>query len=125
MWRFRSGVTRWVDPVLRPLAGWLPYFGVVEHRGRRSGRIYRTPVNVFHSGSVYLFVLTYGSDSDWVKNVRAAGTCTLHTRGRDVALEKPELIDDPELRQIPAFPRFVERHAARASELLQMRRVGE
>lgn len=122
MWRFRSAVSRFVDPVLRPLAGWLPTFGIVTHRGRRSGREYRTPVNVFRRGDRYLFVLTYGSESDWVRNVMAAGACSLRTRGRDVALVGPELVHDPSLPGIPAFARFVERHLAGADEILALSR---
>lgn len=120
MWRFRHAVTRYVDPVLRPLAGRLPTFGVVSHRGRTSGRTYRTPVNVFRRGDEYLFFLTYGSDVDWVKNILAAGTCTVRTRGRDVRLVDPELVVDPELDLAPPFVRFVESIAG-VTEVLRMR----
>jgi len=30
-------------------AGWLPGFGILTHVGRRSGKVYRTPVNVFRA----------------------------------------------------------------------------
>jgi hypothetical protein len=29
-------------------AGWLPGFGILTHVGRKSGKVYRTPVNVFY-----------------------------------------------------------------------------
>jgi hypothetical protein len=45
---FNSRVT---NRVTRPLVCWLPGFGVVEHAGRRLGRRYRTPVNVFRAGA--------------------------------------------------------------------------
>jgi len=121
MWRFRHVATHYLDPVLRPFAGRLPTFGVITHRGRRSGRVYRTPVNVFRRGDAYLFLLTYGSDAQWVRNVLAADTCTLRTGGRDILLVEPELIADPELKDAPPFARFVERHVAGASEILWMR----
>jgi deazaflavin-dependent oxidoreductase (nitroreductase family) len=123
MWRFRHAVTRFVDPVLLPMAGKLPAFGIVSHRGRRSGRTYETPVNAFRRGDHYLFVLTYGSDVDWVKNIRAAGRCTLRTRGRVVELVEPELITDPELALAPRFVRFVENRLAGVTEVLRMRPV--
>lgn len=116
----KSAVTRFVNPVLRPLAAWLPTFGVVTHLGRRSGTIYRTPVNVFRRGTTYLFILTYGSDAQWVRNIMAAGTCSVRTRGRDVVLVDPELISDPGLRLAPGPARFIERHLAGASEILRM-----
>ena len=78
-------VGRWnkvgLNRVTRRIAPWLPGFGVVVHRGRRSGRIYRTPVNVFPTGHGYRFALTYGADTDWVKNVLAAGGCQLEPPG--------------------------------------------
>lgn len=125
LWRFRHTVTRYVDPVLRPMAGILPAFGIVTHRGRSTGRIYRTPVNVFRRGRTYLFILTYGSDVQWVKNILAAGECSLQTRGRVVLLGRPELVHDPELRPAPPFARFVERRIAGATEYLVMRSAGE
>ena len=36
-----------VNPVSRLFAGHVPMFGIVRHKGRRSGRQYRAPVNVF------------------------------------------------------------------------------
>jgi deazaflavin-dependent oxidoreductase (nitroreductase family) len=75
---------------------WLPGFGVVIHRGRRSGREYQTPVNVFRGDGEVRIALTYGPDSDWVKNVLAAGGCRLRTRGRYLDLVDPRLVHDPE-----------------------------
>jgi deazaflavin-dependent oxidoreductase (nitroreductase family) len=121
MWRARHVVTRYVDPVLRPLAARLPTLGVVTHTGRKSGRTYQTPVNVFRRGESYLFFLTYGSDAAWVKNILAAGTCSLETRGRVVQLAAPELITDPELGPAPPLVRFVERRLAGVTQYLRMR----
>jgi deazaflavin-dependent oxidoreductase (nitroreductase family) len=122
-WRLRRVATRYVDPVLRPLARRLPAFGVVIHRGRKSGRIYETPVNVFREGEAYLFFLTYGSDAQWVKNILAAGSCSLETRGRVVQLVDPELVTDPELRPAPQPARFIERRLAGVTQYLRMREV--
>ena len=121
MWRFRRVVTRYVSPVVRPIAGRLPSFGVLIYRGRRSGNTYRTPINVFRRGDAYFFFLTYGSDAQWVKNVLAAGSCSLETRGRVVELVEPVLVNDPELRPAPPVVRFVEQRIAGATEYLRMR----
>jgi deazaflavin-dependent oxidoreductase (nitroreductase family) len=125
MWRYRRAVTRYVDPVLRPLVGTLPGFGIVIHRGRSSGRIYRTPVNVFRRRDAYVFILTYGSDVQWVKNILAAGSCSVEMRGRVVTLGDPELVEDPQLRPAPPLARLIERHVAGASEYLRMRPTSE
>jgi deazaflavin-dependent oxidoreductase (nitroreductase family) len=123
VWRFRHVATRYVDPVARPLAAWLPFFGVLIHRGRTSGRIYRTPINVFRRGDDYLFFLTYGSDVQWVKNVLAAGSCSLRTQGKVIELMTPEVITDPELRPAPALVRFIEGQIVGATGYLRMRAV--
>jgi deazaflavin-dependent oxidoreductase (nitroreductase family) len=65
---------------------------VVVHRGRRSGRRYRTPVMAFPLHEGYLVSLPYGADRDWVRNVLAAGGCTLQRNGREVALDRPSLL---------------------------------
>jgi deazaflavin-dependent oxidoreductase (nitroreductase family) len=96
--RFNSHVT---NRVSRPLAGHLPGFAVVAHVGRRSGRIYQTPVNMFRDGERYVFALTYGADSQWVKNVMAAGGCEVRTHGRTVRLSEPRIFTDPDHRLVP------------------------
>ena len=121
MWRFRHGAARCVNPVMRRVAGKLPAFGVLTHQGRKTGRTYRTPVNVFRRGDLYVFFLTYGSEAQWVKNVIAAGACSLETRGRVVELVEPELITDPERRPAPPVVRFVEGRVAGATQYLRMR----
>jgi deazaflavin-dependent oxidoreductase (nitroreductase family) len=83
-----------LNHLMRPLATWLPGLGVVTHRGRRSGRTYRTPVNVFAAPGGYVFALTYGPETDWVKNVQAAGSCELMTRRHRFRLVAPHRFHD-------------------------------
>jgi deazaflavin-dependent oxidoreductase (nitroreductase family) len=85
----------------------LPGFGAVCHRGRKSGREYRTPVKVFRRGDSYVVSLPYGSESDWVKNVVAAGGCELVIRGQRVPLVQPRVHEDDEQAEIPALVRAV------------------
>jgi len=68
----------------------LPGFGNITHVGRKSGRVYRTPVNVFQAPNGFLVALTYGRESEWVKNVLAAGRCKLETRGQRHQLTAPD-----------------------------------
>lgn len=121
MWRYRTAVKRYVNPITSPVARRLPSFAILTHKGRKSGRVYRTPVNVFRRGTDYYFFLTYGSDVQWVKNVLAAGSCSIETRGRVVELVEPELVTDPELRPAPVHVRFVERRVAGATQYVRMR----
>ena len=89
------------------IAPWMPGFGIVIHRGRRSGRLCQTPVSVFATEDGYLFALTYGPDTDWVKNVLAAGGCELRTRGRADRLTTPRLYHDESRRDIRPLERQV------------------
>jgi deazaflavin-dependent oxidoreductase (nitroreductase family) len=122
MWRLRHFVTRFINPVTRLFAGRLPGFGILTYKGRSTGRTYHTPVNVFRHGDRYVFALTYGSDAQWVKNVRAAGECSIRVRARDVKLAEPELIVDPARRLAPRPLRFVGRLGG-VTEFLRMRAV--
>ena len=102
--RFNKVATNRIGRVLAPR---VPGGGNIVHRGRRSGRTYRTPVNVFPTGHGYRFALTYGADTDWVKNVLTAGGCQLETRGRVVRLVAPRLYHDERRRGIRPFERQV------------------
>ena len=84
-----------------PFARHLPGFAVVTHRGRTSGRTYRTPVNAFRRNDDYVFVMTYGPDVDWVRNVEVAGECDIETRGRLVHLVQPRRFSDPARGVVP------------------------
>ena len=73
-------------------AGWLPGFGILTHVGRKSGKVYRTPINVFRASNGFIIALTYSSQSEWVKNVLAAGACDLKTRGKNYQLSAPRAL---------------------------------
>ena len=112
-----------LNKVTRRLAPWLPGLGVVVHRGRTSGRQYQTPVNVFpRPDDRYVLALTYGPDTDWVKNVIAAGGCGLTTRGRHIELTAPRVFHDQTRGEI----RIVERTVLgllHVNEFLELRAV--
>lgn len=88
-------------------AGWLPGFGILTHVGRKSGKVYRTPVNVFRAPNGFIIALTYSSQSEWVKNVLAAGSCELKTRRTKYQLSAPKVVRDPSRRQFPIPVRIV------------------
>src|SRR5579864_5991939 len=106
--RFRK---RWVaafnlavtNRITSRFADRLPGFGILTHVGRKSGKVYRTPVNVFRAAEGFLIALTYGRESEWVKNVLAAGGCKLQTFGRRYRLSDPTIVHDPSRKQFP-FP---------------------
>jgi deazaflavin-dependent oxidoreductase (nitroreductase family) len=88
-------------------AGWLPGFGILTHVGRKSGKVYTTPVNVFRAPAGFVIALTYSSQSEWVRNVLAAGGSELKTRGKKYQLSAPNVVRDPTRRRFPSPVRFV------------------
>jgi deazaflavin-dependent oxidoreductase (nitroreductase family) len=116
----RPFTTRVFNPLSRRFVGHLPGFAILNYAGRRSGRHYRTPMNVFRHGDDYVFALTYGSDVQWVKNVIAAGGCEMETRGGRIRLQDPRLVTDPAGRLVPLPVRLFLR-LMRVTEYLLMR----
>ena len=96
---------RVTNRILGPLASHLPGFGIVVHRGRVTGAEHRTPVNVFGRSGGFIVALTYGSDSEWVRNVIAAGGCELVSRGTTMRLTSPRVIRDETRRGVPFLVR--------------------
>lgn len=99
---------------------WLPGFGILVYRGRRSGATYRTPMNAFHRGDEWIFALTYSSQVQWVKNVMASGQADLEHGRRTTHLVEPRLFVDPARRLMP-FPVRQFLGLMRVSEFLRMR----
>src|ERR1700735_3830156 len=122
--RFRK---RWVaalnlavtNRITSRFAARLPGFGILIHVGRKSGNVYRTPVNVFQAPEEFLIALTYGRDSEWVKNVLAAGGCELETRGVQYQLVSPTIVHDPSRRRFPIPVRIVLRTVG-ANDFVQL-----
>jgi deazaflavin-dependent oxidoreductase (nitroreductase family) len=110
--------------VVRTFAGRrLSPVALMVHQGRRSGRQYRTPMMPLPLPDGFLVSLPYGPERDWVRNVLAAGRCTLQRGGRRFELADPRLLDAagaapllpaalrPALRLVPGI-RFL--HLSRA-----------
>ena len=87
--------THLLNPVILQLAGsrYLPFFAVVHHRGRRSGRRYATPVAARRTPDGFVIALTFGEGADWFRNVQAAGGCVIRWKGADYPVVAPEVVD--------------------------------
>jgi deazaflavin-dependent oxidoreductase (nitroreductase family) len=68
-------------------------FSIVRHVGRRSGKLYETPIIVSPVNDGFVIELTYGPDVDWHKNVLAAGGCTLVWHGKEYVIDQIEPLD--------------------------------
>ncbi|WP_458687322.1 nitroreductase family deazaflavin-dependent oxidoreductase [Nocardia tengchongensis] len=69
---------------------------VLTHIGRKSGATYHTPLDAFPVDGGYLFVPVYGSGSDWVRNILAAGRARLRIDGREFELTAPRMVGEDE-----------------------------
>lgn len=76
------------------LAGrrWFPLWAVLRHRGRKSGRPYSVPIAVLSTESTFVIALPWGRDTDWVRNVLAAGHCTIRWKGVDYECSEPAFV---------------------------------
>ena len=70
----------------------LPPWAVILHRGRRSGRPYRTPLLAFRRDRTLIIALLYGEQSDWLRNLRAGGGRVVRA-GRTYELSAPRVVD--------------------------------
>ena len=86
-------LTKILNPLMVRLAGrrFVP-MAQIHHVGRRSGKAYVTPVSARVRGEVLLIGLTFGNQSDWSRNVRAAAGCTVRLGGRTYRATSPELV---------------------------------
>ena len=64
----------------------------LTHVGRSSGKTYVTPLDAHPVDGGYMFMLVYGSRSDWVQNIMAAGTATLLRDGEQIELVSPRVV---------------------------------
>jgi deazaflavin-dependent oxidoreductase (nitroreductase family) len=117
MGRVETGILpTWLPPVNRVVTNrvqriwaWiLPPFAVIVHRGRRTGRVYRTPVLAFTRGDRVAVILTYGTGVDWLRNLIAAGRGGVERVGHLRALREPHVLlpGDPAPDDLPGPARL-------------------
>ena len=94
-------LTRLLNPVILKLAGkrFVRAYAVIEHRGRRSGRVYATPVAAQRIAGGFMVPMAFGEQADWFRNVRAAGECIIRWDGAAYHVVEPELVDWATARQ--------------------------
>ena len=105
--RLIRAVARFVNPLVLRIAGrrHMPILGIVHHRGRKSGRMYATPLGVRPApGGGFVMPLTFGEASHWYQNIRAARWCVITYRGADHTVTAPIIVDRATAG--PAYPRY-------------------
>ena len=100
---FENFQIKYINPMIRPIARYMPGVAVIKHRGRKSGTVYETVVSAYRQDKVLAILLAHGK-TNWVKNVLAAGEADIHVarqgRHRDTRRFPPAGTDDPSLPRI-------------------------
>jgi deazaflavin-dependent oxidoreductase (nitroreductase family) len=78
------------------------HFAILTHTGRKTGKVYKTPIIAEPIDGGFMIALTYGKKVDWLANVLAGGSCSLFWKEKEYSLSKPEIVD-PETG-LKAFP---------------------
>lgn len=97
--RSLSVMPRYLNPLLRPIAGYLPPLALLHHRGRRSGRRYETPVQVFRTPQGYVAAFVYSNDPEWARNLLTAGEGQMTRAGRTYSITNPRRLGKDGLEQ--------------------------
>lgn len=111
------------NPIAVTVAGsrFLPFWSLVRHRGRRSGRTYSTPVAARRTVDGFAIPLAFGERADWCRNVLASGSCVVRFGGSDYATVDPVVVDaESGSAAFRSFERFALR-LARISRILLVR----
>jgi deazaflavin-dependent oxidoreductase (nitroreductase family) len=82
---------KYFNPMIKPIARFVPGMATIKHRGRKSGKPYETIVTAYRKGNLVAIALGHGK-TDWVKNVLAAAAADLHFIRRDVHLVNPRIV---------------------------------
>jgi len=98
---------RVTNPIQRRWAGRIPGHAIIEHTGRKSGRAYRTPVLCVGRPGGFAFLVGYGLESDWVRNLLAADGGAVVHRGRRYQVRDVRLVPMPAGREL--LPRWLQR----------------
>jgi len=107
--------------------GGLKYNYELEVRGRKSGKVFRTPVNLLEFKGKRFLIGTRG-ETQWARNARAAGEIVLRKGSERMAFklreldnaEKPEILKEFLLRFAKTVQRYyVARSGAAAAEFGQ------
>ena len=78
------------------------HFAILSHTGRKTGKVYKTPIIAEPVDGGFVIALTYGKKVDWLANVLAKGSCNLYWKEKEYTLSKPEFVDQK--TGLNAFP---------------------
>ena len=69
------------------------HFAILSHTGRKSGKVYQTPIIAEPIEGGFIIALIYGKKVDWLANIMSRGTCSLYWKAKAYDLNQPTFID--------------------------------
>ena len=66
---------------------------ILRHTGRSSGKSYETPLGIEPTDDGFVIALVYGNDTQWLRNVLAAGRAEVVRDDVTYAVDRPEVVD--------------------------------
>jgi len=114
-----------IDPWLirRRIAGGGAELGTLEHFGRRTGTRHLTPVHPVPTDDGFRIIVPLGWQSEWARNVLAAGHCRLQLENVIFDLDEPAMLAP---RDVEGMAETAGRIAARLGFLyLRLHRFAE
>ena len=96
-------------------------FADLEHVGRKSGILRHTPVRAFRAGDTVVVGLNFGRQSDWFRNIEAAGTCRMRLGHQQLTLGAPVVVlAEQGTRKMPWLFRIAIRYVIRTAECAEL-----
>jgi len=118
-WAFRSRNARAIrlltsyhkhvtNPVwVRVFAGRSANSALLHHVGRKSGKAFVTPLTAHKSEDTIIIPMPYGTETDWLRNLQAAGQGVVELDHRSYSVDDPEVV--PVVEVVPLLSPMVAR----------------
>lgn len=96
-------------------------FADLEHVGRKSGAVRHTPVRAFRRHDQVVIGLNFGRESDWLKNIQAAGKCRMRLGSDLLELGAPKVVPVKEgVKEMPWLFGIALRYVVHTAECVRL-----
>jgi deazaflavin-dependent oxidoreductase (nitroreductase family) len=96
-------------------------FADLEHVGRRSGLLRHTPLRGFRGRDKVVIGINFGQESDWLKNIQAAGRCRMRLGREQLELGAPRIVPlDEGIQGMPKLFGLVLKYVVHTDECVEL-----
>jgi deazaflavin-dependent oxidoreductase (nitroreductase family) len=107
--RAQASTPWFIKNVMNPLFTLSGAFPILAVRGRRSGKLYKTPVNVVELDGMR-YVVSPRGETGWSRNLRVVGECSLKVKGDERQYHGSEV---PPAERQPIIAAYLEHYGDR------------